>query len=62
MADRFQFELGQKVKLALSVETGIITGRAEYQADGSKYYVRYLNAQGAQVESWWDEDAIVAAE
>jgi hypothetical protein len=57
----FKFELGQKVKLSLSGEEGFVTGRAQYEASENSYYVRYVNADGRQVECWWGEKALEAA-
>lgn len=57
----FKFDLGQKVALALSGEAGEIIGRAHYSFASPAYLVRYKAADGGQVESWWNQDAIVAA-
>lgn len=58
----FKFSLGQKVKLALSGEEGAVVGRAEYTNSSNGYFVRYKAADGAQRESWWNEDGLVAAD
>lgn len=58
----FKFSLGQKVKLALSGESGDVVGRAQYLNANNNYYVRYVDAHGVQRESWWSEEALVAAE
>lgn len=59
---KFKFEMGQKVKLAMSSETGEVIGRAEYANHGNQYTVRYVAADGRQCQVWFDEDAIVAQE
>lgn len=54
----FKFDMGQKVRLALSEEGGIVIGRAEYAEAADCYYVRYRASDGGQVEGWWNEQAI----
>ena len=61
MEKTFQFELDDKVKLELSYETGMVIGRAEFTTKDPQYLVRYKAADGRLVETWWDEDAILAA-
>jgi hypothetical protein len=56
----FDFELGEKVKLALSGETGQIIGRAHYTNSDPSYLVRYVAADGRQIETWQVEDAIAS--
>lgn len=58
--NEFEFELGDKVTLTLSTESGIVIGRAEYLESDNQYYVRYLAGDGRQTESWWAEKAIEA--
>jgi hypothetical protein len=60
MAGRFAFKLGDRVSLKMSDEQGFVIGRAEYEkgVDVNRYYVRYVNADGRQVESWFDATAI----
>nr|WP_321459654.1 hypothetical protein [uncultured Cohaesibacter sp.] len=58
MTPTFAFDLDQKVKMKLSDEQGLIIGRAEFVMDTPNYLVRYLAADGRQVESWWNESAI----
>lgn len=55
-----QFTLGQLVSLKLSLERGVVIGRAEYLEDGPSYLVRYVAGDGRQVESWWNAGALEA--
>lgn len=57
----FKFQLGQKVKLALSEEKGIVIGRAEYSDSANNYGIQYVAADGRQVTDWWVESAITDA-
>lgn len=59
MGPSFVFTLGDRVKLILSGEQGSVIGRAEYSDTINQYRVRYLAADGRQVEDWFAEDAIV---
>ena len=59
--NKFEFEIGQVVKIANSEEVGNVTGRAEYQKAENSYYLRYKAADGRAVEAWWPESALVAA-
>lgn len=54
----FQFALGQSVRLEQSKETGKVIGRAEYVNSQPSYLVRYICADGRQVETWWGQDAL----
>jgi hypothetical protein len=54
----FTYELGAQVTLAMSQEHGEIVGRAEYTNAADAYYVRYVAADGRQVEAWLSEDAL----
>ena len=54
----FTYELGQDVALAMSSEQGVVVGRAEYTNGADQYYVRYVAADGRQVEAWLSEDAL----
>lgn len=56
----FAFELGQKVGLTLTLERGIVIGRAEYTDNSPQYLVRYAAGDGRQVEDWWAASAISA--
>lgn len=54
----FAFDLGGKVKLVESEETGTVVGRAEYMTGENGYLVRYCAGDGRQVEAWWGESAL----
>lgn len=54
----FIFTLDQEVELTLSGEQGIVIGRAEYTSGENAYWIRYVSADGRQVESWWNESAV----
>jgi len=58
----FMFDLGQRVTIGASGETGVVIGRADYAEMRNSYYVRYKAADGRAVEQWWSEPALVAAE
>lgn len=58
----FNFRLNDKVKLALSGETGVVVGCARYTNADPSYLVRYLAGDGRQVECWIAEDAIALVE
>lgn len=60
----FKFELGAKVQLKMSKESGVVVGRAEY-AKGEQYpayYVRFVTAQGRQATDWFVDAEIELAE
>lgn len=57
----FKFDMGARVRIAASGETGEVIGRAEYKTCSNSYYLRYKAADGGAVTAWWDEDALVAA-
>ena len=54
----FKFELGQKVVIVASGETGEVVGRADYSYAESSFYIRYKSADGRAVEGWWTEQAL----
>lgn len=56
----WQFGLGQPVRLTLSGEKGQVIGRAEYSDRPDLYYVRYVAANGRQVENWQEVTALDA--
>lgn len=56
----FDFELGEKVQLAMSVEYGVVIGRAEYSESTSTYLVRYLDSTGCQMERWFQAPALAS--
>lgn len=58
MENIFKYEIGQSVKLALTDEAGIVTGRAQYQSQAPQYLVLYKAGDGRQVESWLSDYAL----
>lgn len=58
----FEFELGAKVTVDVSGETGEVLGRAEYVTAANTYFVRYRSADGRAVEAWWEENALRRAD
>lgn len=62
MQTPFKFNLGQQARIAVSGETGEVTGRAEYTTIENTYYLRYKSADGRAVQTWWDESALESAE
>lgn len=62
MAKTFEFEMGTRVQLVDSGESGKVIGRAEYEQGENNYYVRYVDSMGGQREAWWGESAIAAGE
>jgi len=57
----FKFNLGEKVTVEVSGETGEVLGRAEYTTAANNYLIRYRCADGRAVEAWWQEDALRTA-
>lgn len=58
MEPTFKYSIGQKVKLVLSEEAGVIVGRAEYCNSDPSYLCRLRVVTGGQAEAWYPEDAI----
>lgn len=56
----FAFELNEKVALVLSGERGVVIGRAEYTHRPHWYQLRYVAADGRQVEDWFEGNALRA--
>lgn len=56
----FKFDMGSTVTLTESHESGTVIGRGEYDHSESCYLVRYVAADGRQVESWLQESALLA--
>lgn len=56
---KFLFELGQKVVIAASGESGEVIGRAEYLHVENNYFVHYKDGTGRAVERWWGESSLV---
>jgi hypothetical protein len=54
----FKYNIGQNMVLCLSGEAGIVVGRAEYANGENQYALRYIAADGRQVEGWFLESAI----
>lgn len=61
MGKHFEFNVGAKVEIKASGETGTVEGRAEYSNSANTYYVRYKSADGRATEAWWTEDALKSA-
>lgn len=51
------YELNSRVSLTLSREKGVIIGRAEYLGAPPSYLIRYVSADGRQVEGWFELSA-----
>lgn len=60
MSGQFLFNLGDKVALEMSQEQGRVIGRAEYADHPPSYFVRYVAADGRQVQEWFDGAALEA--
>lgn len=58
MGKMFEFELKDTVRLIMSEEEGIVVGRAEFTNSCNSYNVRFVAADGRQVEAWFPEDAL----
>lgn len=54
-----RFKLGCKVKIECSGESGVVVGVAEYDFMDPQCLLRYRSADGAAVEMWWDEGALI---
>ncbi|MDR9051731.1 hypothetical protein [Burkholderia multivorans] len=54
----FKFNLGERVAIAESGESGSVIGRAEYSEAANSYCIRYVAGDGRAVESWWSEGAL----
>jgi hypothetical protein len=59
MAKKFRFELGDRVTLKLTSESGEVIGRAEYIDSDPHYQIRYKTAEGRQTEIWWADSALL---
>jgi hypothetical protein len=62
MEEQFTFELKAKVRIVASGEVGEVIGRVQYAHADDSYFLRYKAGDGRAVESWWNENAIEAAE
>lgn len=58
----FKFNLGDKVAIAISGESGTVKGCAEYATTENNYLVPYKAADGRAVEHWWSESELHAVE
>lgn len=58
----FAYDIGDTLKIDVSGETGIAVARAQYLASEDGYLLRYKNALGQAVESWWSESALTLVE
>lgn len=58
MDRKFKYELDDKVRLIETEEWGTVIGRAEYLCSENNYYIRYKDATGKQVITWWVESSI----
>lgn len=58
----FKFNLGQKVAITISGESGTVKGCAEYDHTENGYLVLYKAADGRAVEHWWSESTLQAAD
>lgn len=61
MESEFKFDLGTKVMLVLSEETGTVEGRAQFNSQDNQYLIRYKAGDGRLNEVWWTESAITVA-
>lgn len=57
----FKFNIGDRVTISESGETGEVHGRAEYATAENNHYLRYKAADGRATEAWWPESALVQA-
>lgn len=57
MGKMFEFELKDTVRLIMSEEEGIVVGR-DARHPRNSYNVRFVAADGRQVEAWFPEDAL----
>ena len=60
MGKTFKFDMGAKVEIIASGETGTVEGRAEYSNSANTYYVLYKSADGRATQAWWTEDTLQA--
>lgn len=51
-------QLGDKMKIKCSGETGEVIGRAVFPTAESKILLRYKSADGRAVEAWWNLSAL----
>jgi hypothetical protein len=58
----FKFELGAAVVIGISGERGVVIGRAVFSYCECSYLIRYIDATGHAIESWWTESALKLAD
>ena len=58
----FKFDLNQFIAISISDEMGHIKSRTESCNYCDQYLVHYKAADGRAVESWFNEDDIIAGE
>lgn len=58
MKKQFEHSIGAHVELAMSKEKGRVVARAKFETGVRQYLVRYVAADGRQVEGWFESDAL----
>lgn len=58
MKKKFEHCIGAHVELAMSKEKGRVVARAKFETGVRQYLVRYVAADGRQVEGWLESDAV----
>ena len=53
--------LGDRVRIVCSSETGIVVGHSEYIDAEDAYWIRYVDATGRAALAWWGKSAILPA-
>lgn len=56
----FRFNIGDRVTISASGESGLVVGRAEYESGVVSFLVRYKAGDGRAVEVWWNDSALVS--
>lgn len=62
VSDMFKFEIGARVKITMSGETGTVIARADYRDACDAYLVLYRAADGRAVSVWWNDPDLEADE
>lgn len=62
MSDKkgFKFDLGQRVLIDISGETGKVIARCEYVKNEPTYELRYVRTNGTATQRIWPESALSA--
>jgi hypothetical protein len=55
------FNLGDKVRIIASGETGVVKGLAIYDIGPPAAYIHYKAADGRATSCWWSEDLLEPA-